>query len=149
MQYKHDWEESFPSVEEYLRFKRRADLDKLEAYVRQHEQKQLLLMASETTMNETNSSEALQPSALEIYEQDRLERSRLILARRDVFENDLSTDLDIDPDISCPVLTNEERMEKLASGSQDETDRAVSIEFFDQTECEEVNEILKSREVIL
>jgi hypothetical protein len=206
MQLKHGWQESFATIDDYLKYKRRADLDKLESYVHQCErerQKRALsaaiaseeeyttttTSADETTTktvktsvsvgeetNEENDEDIEDPemaaaNLLEQQEESMLESAKEILAHRHVFENDLELDLYLHPDISCPVLTNEERIEKLLSilapkdeneTSEDDSngvDLPVSIaesnassssttlSHFDRNECEEVNEILKSREV--
>lgn len=181
MQYQHENEQVFESLDEYFRYKRRVDLDKVEAFVRQQEQHQLADRIDEMPPSTTSSDEsdtiltttaaaaatavASSDSALDLFEQARLERAKNLLANRDVYENDLSIDLDIDPDISCPVLTNEERIEKLAGlviatasppttnesdfAGEEESNTTVSLDLFDRSECEEVNEILKSREVFI
>lgn len=167
MQYQHEYEESFENLDDYLKYKRRLDLDKVEAYVRQQEQQQLEsnktdLPSSDNDLFEIGGLDDDDP--YDLLEQTRLERAKYLIANRELFENDLSVDLDIDPDISCPVLTNEERIEKLAAltlskkNVEETTSEAATgtksidvttplLDMFDKTECEEVNEILKSREV--
>lgn len=206
MQLKHGWQESFATIDDYLKYKRRADLDKLESYVHQCERERekralsaaiaseeeyttTTTSADETTTktvktsvsvgeetNEENDEDIEDPEMaaasllVEQQEESMLESAKEILAHRHVFENDLELDLYLHPDISCPVLTNEERIEKLLSilapkdeneTSEDDSngvDLPVSIaesnasssstlSHFDRNECEEVNEILKSREV--
>lgn len=179
MHYQHDNEESFENLDEYLKYKRRVDLDKVEAFVRQQEEQQQLLdiacppsaQSSKRTNfdldDDDDDDEEKDENMAEInlLEQSRLERAKYLIANRELFENDLNLDLDIDPDISCPVLTNEERIEKLSSlvadtRVQDEIRAAAvasaagmgtptppRLDLFDTTECIEVNEILKSREV--
>lgn len=169
MQYQHDAEESFASLDEYLKYKRRVDLDKVEAFVRQQELERQKLEV-DTTPSSDVEYDLGGDDPQEAFEKSRLERAKYLVANRHLYENDLTLDLDIDPDISCPVLTNEERMEKLArlvananvcdaltSSSSTMTTTTtttttttvwpVSLDLFDQTECLEVNEILKSREV--
>lgn len=134
MHYKHDREESFSSLEEYFKYKRRVDLAKLEAFVRQQDEQQ-------DDGNELNAS-------LDINEEmSRVEKAKMVLANRELFENDLNLDLEMDPDISCPVLNNEERMEKLVSSDDGQATTTASLEMFDKTECDEVNAIIKSREI--
>lgn len=138
MQLKHEWKETFESVEDYLKAKRRSDLSKLEAYVKKRD------MEIENGENigqiQTDNIDPFYLEGIEM-EREKLERAKIILTNREQFESDITLDLNLDPDILCPILSNKERLEKLANVG-------MIGNKVDKKEAKEVTEILKSREVI-
>lgn len=90
MFYCHYHFDSFQSQDEFLKFKRKMDLDKVEEYVSSLDSEQLPV-----------SSDSC------------LDRAREVIKKRVYYEEHVEDDLGVSPDILCPILTLEQRLDKL------------------------------------
>ncbi|RNA18618.1 cysteine serine-rich nuclear 3 [Brachionus plicatilis] len=115
MEYFHNDYDSFLTQEEFLKFKRKLDLDRIQNF-----------------LNSTDSNE-LSPLNDEI-----IDRAKEVLSKRDYYEENIEQDLAISADILCPILTVEQRIEKLIDMGYDRDE-------IDIKESEDINLIRKSR----
>ena len=116
MEYLHHDYQSFFTQEEFIKFKRKLDLEKISQF----------LNSIENDSESTLLNEAI------------VERAKEIMSKRKYYEENIEQDLGISADIICPILTVEQRIEKLVNIGYNRED-------IDQNESEDINLIRKSR----
>ena len=117
MNYKHSHIEKFETLDDYFKFKRRVHLNKLEKELNQV----------------TNENEELDNE-----DKDYINKINEILNKKNVYENDINIDLPISSDVFCPILSPNERINKLAEFGYSTSD-------LDLTESNEILDIKQAR----
>lgn len=115
MGYFHNDYETFLTQDDFLKIKRKLDLDKISFFINSIEKNEL------PPLNEGI-----------------IERAKEVLGKRDFYEENIEEDLGISADIMCPILTLEQRIEKLVN-------LGYLREEIDKKESEEINLIRESR----
>lgn len=116
MKYWHHDFQSFDCQEEFIKYKRKQDLDKINHFLNSIDTSSEL-----TFINDANT-----------------EKAKEIISKRDYYEENIEQDLGISADIVCPILTVEQRIEKLIN-------IGYSREEIDKNESEDIKLIRKSR----
>ena len=117
MNYKHSHIEKFETLDDYFKFKRSVHLNKLEKELNQV----------------TNENEELDNE-----DKDYINKINEILNKKNVYENDINIDLPISSDVFCPILSPNERINKLAEFGYSTSD-------LDLTESNEILDIKQAR----
>ena len=159
MSYKHTEAESFNSIDDYMRDKRKADIQKLEAYFHsklgeletqnQRAAEKSLFSANNTTaatqkkgptgrkkQTPTKCVPVLSTEDLISTDPD-LTRINAILQNKDFYETNVDAHLEVNADIMCPILSTKQRLELLEN---------LELEI-DLNESAEIKSINESREV--
>lgn len=119
MDYSHFSYEKFDTQEDYFKYKRKYDLAKLDCYL------------AKTTSEISEEFKLLDPN---------LDRVKTILEKREYYENNIDEDLNVHADIMCPILSLQERLEKL-------NETGFALNEIDQDESTDINLIRESRKV--
>lgn len=130
MKFNHECVETFSSLDQYLKYKRKCDLDKLENYLNSKSQP---------------SSTDLSVNVNEL--QVKMEKLKSVLENKKYYEENVDLELNIDPDILCPILNTTERKEKLFECGVDLADLDAQSTADGSKGSADENEIKNSRRV--
>ncbi|CAF0958723.1 unnamed protein product [Brachionus calyciflorus] len=115
MFYTHSDFDSFENQDDFLKYKRKADLDKIEEYIQSLDDNQLPPLGDET-----------------------INHAREVIKKRTFYEENIDEELRVSVDILCPILTLDQRLEKLYK-------LGFLKEQIDKSESEDINIIRESR----
>jgi hypothetical protein len=143
MSFRHDQEETFPTIDEHLKFKRKCDLDKMEKFYLANSSSSELMTTKRENEDDNEEEEDDEECELRI----KLDKARSILENKSYYESNIECDLDLHPDVVCPILSNDERIEKLLECGYDVDQHLNQAHDDQETHNDDLSQIKVSRQV--